>query len=121
MVKFVYCLRKRADVSAEEFYRRWTEMGPVIKEHAKAMKAVHYVQSHTIAPEVNAMLINERYNGKPAYDGISELWYNSIEEMMEAFASEELQKAGSIFHEGESKFIDFSESCMFMTEEHTIF
>lgn len=120
MVKVVYCIRKKSDVSAEEFYRRWSSLGPVVKKFAKAMKAVRYVQSHTMAPEVNAGF-RSFWDAKEPYDGVSEVWYNSLEEMLEAFDSDEMKEAGQAFHEEEKKFIDFSESSIFVTEEHVIF
>ena len=47
MVKLVYCLRRRADISAEEFYRYWLNThGPKVKNASEALRALRYIQSH---------------------------------------------------------------------------
>ena len=73
MVKLVYCLRRRADISAEEFYRYWLNThAPKVKNAAEALRALRYIQSHTCEPEVNQAFIGSR-GLAPAYDGIGSL------------------------------------------------
>ena len=87
MVKLVYCLRRRADVSPEEFYRYWLDThGPKVKNAAEAMRALRYIQSHTCGPELNQAFAASR-GLAPAYDGITEVWWNSIEDLKSAMAS----------------------------------
>ncbi len=76
MVKLVYCLRKRADISSEELYRYWlNDHGPLVRKFAEAIKAKKYVQSHTVAPEVNEVFRASRGLAQP-YDGITEVWWD---------------------------------------------
>jgi hypothetical protein len=56
-----------------------------------------------------------------AFDGITEVWWDRLEDLVEATASREGREAGRRLLEDESRFIDFARSVMFMTEEHTIF
>ena len=121
MVKLVYCLRRRADVSPEEFYRYWLDThGPKVKNTAEAMRALRYIQSHTCAPEVNQAFVASR-GLAPAYDGITEVWWNNIEDLKAAMASPAGSEAMAMLREDESRFIEFSQSCVFMTTEHVIF
>ena len=121
MIKLVYCVRKRGDIEDEEFHRYWLENhGPLVKSFAKTIKAVRYVQSHTVLPEVNRSLVEGR-GLKPPYDGITEIWWNSLEDLMAGYGTEEGAKVAEALKADESKFIDFSESQIFMTEEHEIF
>ena len=121
MVKLVYCLRRRANVSPEEFYRYWLDThGPKVKNAAEAMRALRYVQSHTCEPEVNQAFSASR-GLAPAYDGITEVWWNSIEDLKSAMASPAGAEAMAVLREDESQFIEFSQSCVFMTTEHLIF
>jgi hypothetical protein len=72
VVKLVYCLRKRADISSEELYRYWlNQHGPLVRKFAQAIKARKYVQSHTVAPEINQMFRDSRGLAEP-YDGITD-------------------------------------------------
>ena len=121
MIKLVYCVRKRGDITDEEFHRYWLENhGPLVKSFAETMKATRYVQSHTVLPEVNQAIMEARGMKLP-YDGITELWWNSLEDLMAGSGSEEGAKVGETLKADESKFIDFSESRIFFTEEHEIF
>ena len=121
MVKLVYCLRRRADVSPEEFYRYWLDThGPKVKNAAEAMRALRYIQSHTCGPELNQAFVASR-GLAPAYDGITEVWWNSIEDLKSAMASPAGAEAMAMLREDESRFIEFSQSCVFMTTEHLIF
>ena len=121
MVKLVYCIRRRTDVSPEEFHRYWLEVhGPKVQSVATALRARRYVQSHTTAPELNAMFVASR-NLAPAFDGITEVWWDSVEDVAAALATPEGAAAGRMLVEDESRFIDFAGSSVFMTTEHPIF
>lgn len=121
MVKLVYCLRRHADISPEEFYDYWLNThGPKVQNAAAAMRARKYVQSHTCAPEVNQIFLASR-GLAPAFDGITEVWWDSIEDLKEAMASPEGAEAMAKLMEDETRFIEFSQSCVFMTTEHSIF
>lgn len=44
MIKLVYCIKRKASVSPEEFYRYWLEdHGPKVRSVAAATGAVRYV------------------------------------------------------------------------------
>ncbi len=121
MLKLVYCITRRSDISREEFRRTWLEdHGPLVKRHAEAIGAVRYVQSHTGEDDMNAAFIEGRGLAAP-YDGITEVWFNSRAEMETGMASPAGQEAARALQEDEARFIDFFRSCVFMTVEHAIF
>ena len=121
MIKLVYCVTRREDVSPEEFCRYWLEEhGPKVRSVAKALNAVKYIQSHTVLPERNQALRESR-GLEPPYDGITEVWYPSPAEPRQEVSAEERQAAAKLLLDDESRFIDFSRSRVFMTEEHVIF
>ena len=121
MIKLVYCVRRRQDVPAEKFHRYWLEEhGPLVRSLAKDMQAVRYVQSHTALPELNEGLRAGRGLAEP-YDGITEVWWESANELQAGGATEAGREAARRLQEDEATFIDFSRSRVFMTEEHEIF
>lgn len=121
MVKLVYCLRKRADVPAEEFYRYWHRRhGPLVRSFAEALRARRYVQSHTLDTELNQQLTEGR-GMAPPYDGITEVWWDSLDELKAGLGSESGVEAGRALLEDEGRFIDLPQSRIFLTEEHEIF
>lgn len=121
MIKLVYVVHARDDVAPEEFHRYWLEEhGPLVASVAEDIRARRYVQSHTIDTPLNQALVESR-GLAPIHQGITEVWWDSVEDLQAAMSSEEgLQAAGRLV-EDEARFIDFSRSTIFLTEEHVIF
>ena len=121
MLKIVFCIRRRADISADECYRYWLdEHAPKVRRVAEAIGAVRYVQSHTCLPEMNADLAAGRGTQSP-YDGITEVWFRDEQHMRAAMVTPAGVEAGRFLVADESTFIDFAGSSLFMTHEHEIF
>jgi uncharacterized protein (TIGR02118 family) len=120
VIKLVFVIRRREDMPEEEFHRYWLEeLGPLARSLLEPLGVRRYVQSHTVAPELNTQLAATRDTSE-AYDGLAEVSFDSLEQMAAAFTSEEGQKAGQALMADEAKFIDFGRSSLFLVEEHEI-
>lgn len=120
MIKLVYCLHRKANLSFEEFSHYWRhEHAPLVKRHAPLLGIVRYVQSHVTSPEVNEALKDGRDLLEP-YDGIAEIYFKDLESMEKAHMSAASEAAQQELTEDEDKFLDRSRSCLFVTEEHVI-
>jgi len=121
MIKFVYVVRRRPDVSPETFRKYWLEShGPLVRKFAQALRAKRYVQSHTLDVPLNQIAQQAR-SSKPPYDGITELWWDSLEDVIAAAQSPEGQQANLTLTQDEATFCDLPNCSVFFTEEHTIF
>jgi uncharacterized protein (TIGR02118 family) len=121
MIKLTYCIRRRSDLSARAFRKYWIENhAPLVARHATALRARKYVQSHTIECDTNDALRASR-GAAEGFDGITEVWWDSREAFEAALNTPEGQAAGRELLEDERNFIDFTQSSLFLTEEHTIF
>ena len=120
MIKLVYIVRRRSDLAPEQFRARWLEHGPLVREVAGAIGARRYVQSHTLDTEVNAALAASRGMGE-AYDGITEVWWDNLDELLAGMDTPEGKDAQRRLLEDEREFIDLEKSFLFLTEEHEIF
>ena len=121
MIKFVYVVRRRPDISSEAFRSYWLEKhGPLVRSYAKALGAKRYVQSHTLDVPFNHIAQQAR-GTKPPYDGLTELWWDSIEDLAKASQTPEGQKANQALAEDEANFCNLRECSVFFTEEHVIF
>ncbi len=121
MVKLVYCIRRREDISAAEFSRYWLEEhGPLVKSLARTLGAERYVQSHTLETDLNANFREGRGLAEP-YDGITEVWWPDIEALETTMETPEGKQGAQRLWEDESRFIDFSHSRLFLTREKEIF
>lgn len=123
MIKFVYCIRKRADLSDEEFRTYWREQhGTFIRSLAKTIRAKKYIQSHTLNTPVNEELVRSRgLDTTPPYDGVTEIWWESIDDFLVGVNSPEGMEAAQQYVADEANFVDFSQSRAFLTEEYVVF
>jgi uncharacterized protein (TIGR02118 family) len=106
MVKLVYCITKKANLTDEEFFRYWEKVhGPL---GARIPGVRRMVQSHRLrVPE-------DKH--RPDYDGMVELWFDNAEALLAARQSAEW-KASS---DDEANFIDHTRVAYMVTEEHVI-
>ena len=122
MIKLVYIIRKRADISEKDFHEYWLKThGPLVRGFAKSMRAKKYVQSHTVFEDAGKQIRGTRPKMKETYDGITEVWWDTIEDFSGGGVVQERAEAARALLEDESKFIDFEHSSIFLTEEHEIF
>jgi uncharacterized protein (TIGR02118 family) len=121
MIKMIFCVRKREDVSSEEFQNYWlNKHGPLVKSHRKSLCIKKYIQSHAGFSELGDVAIGQR-GMRSGYDGLAELWWENVDSLQSALITEEGQNAGAELIEDEAKFIDLANSTIFFSEEHVIF
>lgn len=121
MIKLVFCVRRRSDLSAEDFKKYWIEKhASLVEKHAAALGAKRYVQSHTLGDDTNVVLRDSR-GALEAFDGVAEVWWGSRDALTAALSRPEGQAASDELLEDEREFIDLARSSLFLTEEHEIF
>ncbi|HEY7947506.1 MAG TPA: EthD domain-containing protein [Acidimicrobiales bacterium] len=82
MVKLIFCLRRRPDMSEEEFHRYWREEhAPLVTSHASVLGIRRYVQLHTVSTAINDVLAVSRH-APEAYDGVAELWFDDADALV---------------------------------------
>lgn len=120
MIKLIFCLRKSASVSLDEFHRYWREEhAPLVKQHAPTLRIRRYTQSATLADPGLIGALRGRGDGE-AYDGVAELWWDSIEDALSASATEEGRAAARALYQDEKQFIDLAKSRIFYSTEHVV-
>ena len=120
MVKLVFCLHRRSDVDEAAFHQYWRDVhGPLAASYAPVLGIRKYVQLHTMAGPVTDAIGADR--GAPEYfDGVAELWFDSLDALVAATLTPEGAAAARALHADEATFIDHSRSPIFLTEEHPI-
>ena len=121
MIKLVYCLRRRPELSREEFQRYWREQhaGLALKNKDR-LGLRRYVQVHTLRHEYNDAMRKE-YQRPEAFDGIAEGWFESIDQMASVMHGEGSNEALREMIADERNFIDLERSPIWIAEEHPIF
>lgn len=121
MIKLVFTIRRREGMTREEFQRYWREEhAPLVRRHAEVLRIRRYVQTHARDTDLDGALADSRGSEPRAYDGVAELWWESIEELLAATASEEGQAAGQALLEDERRFIDLANSPLWIGEENVV-
>ncbi len=106
MVKLIYCITKKRELSVEEFQRYWRDVHAPIAGAIPGLR--RYVQCHVV-PE-----LYDRQT--PPYDGAAELWFDDLDAVRVAMKTPELAAA----LEDEKNFIDHSRVASFVTIEKPI-
>jgi EthD domain len=102
-------------LSNEEFQTYWREKhGTFIRSLAKMIRAKKYIQSHTMDTPINAELVKSRGLEPLTYDGITEIWWDNMEEYLAGVNSPEGIEAAQQYVADETNFVNFSHSRTFL-------
>src|SRR5215831_11290163 len=111
MIKLMGMLRRKPGMSAQEFHHYWRNVHAplVMGMRGFAGHVRKYVQSHA----TDAQLLPGA-GGTPAFDGIAELWFDSLDDLHKAISDPSY--LGEI-HPDELKFLDFPNCVILVVEE----
>ena len=121
MIKLTFVIRRKPDLDVAEFHRYWREQhAQLVATHAKTLRIQRYVQSHRIETPVDGALAASReITGEP-YDGVAELWWDSVEDLLAAMSEEAGVAASAALLEDEARFIDLPACRIWFNEEHEV-
>ncbi len=119
MIKLTFCLHRLPTLSREAFQKYWYENhAPLVAKHAGVLRIKRYVQKHSVTDPMNDAIRASR-EAPEMYDGVAELWWNSLEDI-NADPTPERIAAGQALLEDERKFIDLKRSPLFFGVERVI-
>lgn len=119
MIRLIFLLRRRPELSLAEFQRYWREEhGPLVASHAQRIGALRYIQVHRLDDEINARMAKSRGGMEEPYDGVAELWWDSEQALTGVLATKGGQMAGDALLEDERKFIDLPNSPLWFAYEY---
>jgi uncharacterized protein (TIGR02118 family) len=120
VIKLIFALRRRSDLTRDEFQRYWLEQhGPLVRSYADVLGIRRYVQAHTFPDPFHAALRASRQAPEP-FDGVAELWFDNVEAIGAAASTEAGLAAGLALLEDERRFIDHERSPLWFAEEHEL-
>jgi uncharacterized protein (TIGR02118 family) len=121
MIKLVFTLRRREGMTREEFQRYWgEEHAPLVERHADTLRIRRYVQTHARETDVDGVLSTSRGSEPGLYDGVAELWWDSLEDLLAGYSTEAGQAAGAELLADEQRFIDLPRSPLWLGEENVV-
>jgi uncharacterized protein (TIGR02118 family) len=109
MVKYIICAKRKAGMTHEEFSVYWrNHHGAVVKSVPEFTRHVRkYVQCHLVGGTAPLGAAGD-------YDGVAELWFDSVEELGNAFREPRYLE---VIRPDELTFVDLSQCISFITEE----
>jgi hypothetical protein len=121
-VKLVYVARRRPELTPEEFHEYWSGgHADLMRELQPVLGFTRYVQSRPLDTPVNAAFARARgMSLETPPDGTSEVWWESLEDLVAALSSPDGEKAAGRLLEDEAKFVDFATSHAFVTQERQV-
>ena len=119
MIRLVFALRKKDDLSRDEFQEYWLRKhAPLVAGFQTDLNIHRYVQTHTLTSPLNEAGQAARGNMEPKYDGVAELWWESEDELAELIQTEPARVASGALLEDERQFIDLRNSPLWFSYEY---
>jgi hypothetical protein len=116
VVKFVQCVRRKPDVTIQEFRRIWRSYQAKATELAKALNAVGLTFSTTLAVDENLQVMLVRGTSEP-YDGLVELRISNAPKMLDRLRVDPARSIWDEFKQLQNEFIDLENSSFFFASE----
>lgn len=106
MIKLVYCITRRPEMTLDQFSRYWRDVHGPIGRRIPGLRRL--VQSHRLPhPQELARM---------DFDGMAELWFDDLSALEAARRSPEWRVSSA----DEANFIDETRTAVFITEEREI-
>jgi hypothetical protein len=117
MVRFINCVRKKDDVSMNEFRERWSspEFAALTDRMVALTGAKDFRKNLTLQVEANVWVMEERGSGLP-YDGVMEYWWENAVALVAVLNTPEGQALIDEMKSFQSGFVDPAGSTAFFTE-----
>ncbi len=118
--KFTCLLPCPAQIDADHFRQHLLEVhASLVASVAPALRVQRYVQTHRIpSVAIDGMVAQRGWSANP-YSEMTEIWWRSELDMLEAMQSEEGQRAGQLLAEDEAKITD-SNVIVWAGQEHEL-
>jgi len=121
MIDVILCVRRREDISEEEFHRYWREdHGKLVASYAELLGMVSYVQHHTATTGLESIVQEARGCPPDVFDGIAVIGFESLEDMAAKGAEPAALAAAEEMAADERRFIDHGNSRIWFTERHVV-
>jgi uncharacterized protein (TIGR02118 family) len=118
VIKLVFMVRRREGTTREEFQRYWSgEHAELVKRHAEVLRIRRYVQTHARDTDLDHAIAESRGSEPRQYDGVAELWWDSVDDLVQVATSEAGQTAQQALLQDERRFIDLANSPIWLGEE----
>lgn len=106
-IKLMVLIARRPDISSDEFHRYWLENHAALAlSVADEVRLQRYVQSHEVPSVIAEGYAGTRGWTPNIFEGVTEAWWNSEQDMIEAFSTPAGMAISQRLVEDENRFCD---------------
>lgn len=122
MIKLVYLIKRRPDLTDDAFRAAWRRGHAALLEgFADELGARRYVMASRLDTPCETCFGHPRNLSSAAYDGVIEIWWDDLDAYQSGVGSAAEIAAVDALIDAEHRFIDFSRSAAFFAEETPAF
>jgi hypothetical protein len=117
MIRLAHCVRKRDDISLQDFRYYWQspEFDQLLERMANFFGARRYAKNATLAVDAN-LWVKEMRNCDAPFDGVIEYWWDNAAQVMDLALTEPFHVLRTEMELFQWKFMALERSVIFFTE-----
>jgi ABC-type uncharacterized transport system ATPase component len=119
MIKFIQCVKKRPEVSIQDFRRSWKIYQAKATELAKAMNVTGLTFCTTLNVEENLQVMLTRGTSEP-FDGVAEFRISNAPRTIDALSREPGKSLMEDLQKLQTEFLDMENSSFFFAAEELV-
>lgn len=119
MIKFIQCVKKRPEVSIQDFRRSWKIYQAKATELAKAMNVTGLTFCTTLNVEENLQVMLTRGTSEP-FDGVAEFRISNAPRTIDALSREPGKSLMEDLQKLQTEFLDMENSSFFFAAEEVV-
>jgi len=120
MIKLTFALVRLPHLTREQFQDYWLNThGPLVASVRDVLRIRRYVQLHSFDEALSTGIRASR-DAPPQFDGVAQLWYDSLEDLAALADDPAARAAGRLLLEDEKTFIALPKSPLWWGEEKVI-
>ena len=120
MIKLIQCIRRRSELSTDEFLALWERYGIRLRDLALQMGASGARISTTLDSPINAAMAEAR-GARQAYDGVAEVLWKRRGELLANACDAVTRERLAAFRKSQEAFADIAYSQFFFVHELDLF
>ena len=119
MIKIVYALYRRPNLSRKQFVDHWRNVhGRMVVDNKDVLRLCRYVQTEPIEHEYSELIQKLRTHQTRLPDGLAELCWANDEDFRWAFTDPEARRVQRSLREDEQTFLDTATGQIWIGTEH---
>lgn len=119
MIKYIQCVRKKPEMSVQDFRRSWKTYQEKATDLARAMNAAGLTFCTTLNVDQNLQLMLTRGTSEP-FDGVVEFRISNAPRTIEALNREPGKSLMENLRRAQSEFMDLENSSFFFAAEDVL-